>query len=193
MTTKTSITANDATAIEAQIAIAETRATCKTGMAATRSRFAVILDAGDAVPLRIKPRLVIHVADRQGTVDLWYTAEGGAMRGISAEPAEPDRQALLVSHARRNPIGAALDLLRQDLERVAGRAEEIADEAFEGVDENVTLNRSDYLWDPAEALSTYCEDHVQELIDDPDLKDMAVAILQRRLDAAQGDLVAERA
>ncbi|MGE7157244.1 hypothetical protein ACQKJ1_26375 [Methylorubrum rhodesianum] len=187
------VTANDSAAIEAQIAIAETRSNCRMGMAATRTRFAIVLDAGDAAVLRVKPRLSLHVAARQGAVDLWYTAAAGAMRGISAEPGEPDRQALLVSHARRNPVAAALDLLRQDLERVLRRAEEIADEAFEGVDENVTLNGSDYAWDASEALDIYCEEHAQELADDGDLRAMAAAVLQRRLAKAQADHLAELA
>lgn len=119
MTTKT-----DTASIPALIEAAETRATCKMGMAKARCRFLVVLAPEDAKALRVcGGTLNLHVAARRGTVDLVYAASDvevdGGYREISEEPAEPDAQERVVAYARRNPIGAALDLLRIDLERRA--------------------------------------------------------------------------
>lgn len=179
----------DTASIPALIEAAEARASCKLGMAAARKRFAIILDKADAEALRIKPRLILEVEARKGTVDLSYIWEGGIAYSISDEPGEPDRQALTVAHARRSPVFAALDLLRQDLERHAERAEEVAEEAFTGVDEDVTLNGSDYDWDADEAVSTYCGDDNVPVI----ASVMAADILRPRLAKAQAAHLAELA
>ena len=67
----------------------------------------------------------------------------------------------------------------------AGSAAAIAAEAYAGVDENVTLNGSDYDWDASEALDIYCDEHAQELADDADLRALAIEALRERLDVAQ--------
>lgn len=117
-------TKTDTASIPALIEAAEARATCKMGMAKARSRFLVVLAPEDAKALGVcGGALNLHVAARQGTVDLVYAVPGvgddNGYREISEEPAEPDAQEWVVAYARRNPIGAALDLLRIDLERRA--------------------------------------------------------------------------
>ncbi|GLS45855.1 hypothetical protein [Methylobacterium brachythecii] len=115
----------DTADIAALIEAAEARATCKMGMANARSRFLVRLAREDAEALGICDCLSLCVLERHGTVDLVYSVSNPAgltasdYREISDEPAEPDAQERTVAYARRNPIGAALDLLRVDLERRA--------------------------------------------------------------------------
>lgn len=108
--------------ISALIKGAEARATCKMGMASRRSTFLVVLAPEDAAALGVcGGSLNLRVNARRGTVDLVYAARDveadGGYREISDEPGEPDAQERIVAHARRNPVGAALDLLRIDLER----------------------------------------------------------------------------
>lgn len=108
--------------IPALIEAAEARATCKMGMASRRSTFLVVLAPEDAKALRVSGGLLnLRVAARLGTVDLFYAVSGvdasEGCREISNEPAEPDAQERAVAYARSNPVGAALDLLRIDIER----------------------------------------------------------------------------
>ncbi|KQP33847.1 hypothetical protein ASF49_08245 [Methylobacterium sp. Leaf104] len=106
--------------LNTRIETAETRAACKMGMAKTRRHFHILLAPEDAKALGVcGGSLNLDVAARQGTVDLVYASVDGACREISDEPSEPEAQALTVAHARRNPVGAALELLRIDLERRA--------------------------------------------------------------------------
>ncbi|WHQ68647.1 hypothetical protein [Methylorubrum extorquens] len=130
MIAKTTDTVDIAALIEA----AEARATCKMGMAKARKSFLVRLAPEDAAALGVfGDHLSLCVEARPGTVDLVYAAADGTVDGgyreISSEPSEPELQALAVSHARRNPIGAALELLRIDLEHRATFAEVYAEEA----------------------------------------------------------------
>lgn len=179
---------SDTASVEALLAGVEERATCKTGMAATRRRFAVVLADAHAAALRIQPRLLLDVGARQGCVDLDYrAAEGGGAYAISDEPSEPELQALAVAHARRNPIAAALDLLRIDLEWHASRAEEVADKVFAGVAEYARTEGGDYDGDAPGLIEAHCGD--QELKFLPWA--MACAILRPRLAAAQAAYLAE--
>ncbi len=121
--TTTKIT--DTASIPALLAGVEERATCKMGRAATRKRFAVVIAKADAVALRVQPRLILQIEARPGTVELNYLGdEGGGAYSISFNPSEPDIQALSVAQARRDPVGAAIDLFacRPGVARVARRA-----------------------------------------------------------------------
>lgn len=110
----------DAFDIMQLIEAAEPRATCKMGMDKTRSRFLVILAPEDAKALGVcGGSLNLHVQARRGTVDLIYAGTDGSYRECSNEPSEPELQELVVKAARRSPVGAALELLRIDLERRA--------------------------------------------------------------------------
>lgn len=96
------------------IEAAEARATCKMGMAAQRPSFVVHLADVDARRLGVESKLHLRIEDRRGTYDLLYVSCDGINRAISHEPSEPEAQALGIAYARRNPIGAALELLGID-------------------------------------------------------------------------------
>lgn len=99
---------------------AEARATCRTGMAHARRNFVVRLDGEDAMALGVHPRLNLTLG--QGSYALSYTDNVGGHGEIAWEPAEPDAQERAERFARRNPIGAALELLNIDKQRIADRA-----------------------------------------------------------------------
>jgi hypothetical protein len=80
-------------------------------------RFDVRLASYDAMALGVEGGLLIlQIEAHQGHVNLIYTDASGVEQAVSDQPSERELQSLAVEFARRNPVSAALRLLRIDLE-----------------------------------------------------------------------------